>query len=134
MRPFRTCRVASKLAPPKGWAVGLQIEVRKTGEVILLDVRGRATIGASNDLLSSKLREAIESGCSKILVNLEGITQIDSSGISTLVRNYVTMGKKGGMLKIMKPTGRVKEVLEVTRLVSCIPTFDDESKAVASFK
>lgn len=115
-------------------AVGLQIEVRRDGEVTLLDVRGRATIGAGNDLLSAKLREAVEGGCSRILVNLEGITQIDSSGISTLVRNYVTLGKKGGSLKLMKPTGRVKEVLEVTRLVSCIPTFEDEAKALASFK
>jgi anti-sigma B factor antagonist len=114
--------------------VGLQIEVRRDGEVTLLDVRGRATIGAGNDLLSAKLREAVEGGCSKILVNLEGIAQIDSSGISTLVRNYVTLGKKGGTLKLMKPTGRVKEVLEVTRLVSCIPTFEDEAKALASFK
>jgi anti-sigma B factor antagonist len=114
--------------------VGLQIEVRRDGEVTLLDVRGRATIGTGNDLLAAKLREAVEGGCSKILVNLEGIAQIDSSGISTLVRNYVTLGKKGGTLKLMKPTGRVREVLEVTRLVSCIPTFEDEAKALASFK
>lgn len=114
--------------------MGLQVDTRKTGDVTVLDVRGRATIGAGNDLLSGKLREALEGGCAKVLVNLEGITQIDSSGISTLVRTYVTMGKQGAALKLMKPTGRVKEVLEVTRLVRCIPTFDDENKALASFK
>lgn len=115
-------------------SVAVQIDIRKSGDVTLIEVRGRATIGAGNDLLAGKLREAVEGGCTKILVSLEGITQIDSSGISTLVRNYVTLGKKGGAFKLMKPAGRVKEVLEVTRLVSCIPTFDDEAKALASFQ
>lgn len=114
--------------------MAVQIDIRKSGEVTLIEVRGRATIGAGNDLMSGKLREAVEGGATKLLVSLEGVTQIDSSGISTLVRNYVTLGKKGGALKLMKPIGRVRDVLEVTRLVSCIPTFDDEVKALASFK
>lgn len=114
--------------------MAVQIDIRKSGEVTLIEVRGRATIGAGNDLMSGKLREAVEGGAKKLLVSLEGVTQIDSSGISTLVRNYVTLGKKGGALKLMKPIGRVRDVLEVTRLVSCIPTFDDEAKALASFK
>lgn len=114
--------------------MAVQIDIRKSGEVTLIEVRGRATIGAGNDLLSGKLREAVEGGATKLLVSLEGVTQIDSSGISTLVRNYVTLGKKGGALKLMKPIGRVRDVLEVTRLVSCIPTFDDEAKALASFR
>ncbi len=100
----------------------------------ILELRGRATIGSTNETLVAKLREAIDGGATHLLVNLEGVSQIDSSGISTLVRNYVTIGKKGGSLKLMKPVGRVREVLEVTRLTSCIPTFDDESKALASFK
>ena len=112
----------------------MQIDIRKEGAVTLVEVRGRATIGAGNDTLAGKLRETIDGGAAKIVVNLEGITQIDSSGISTLVRNYVTLGKKGGALKLLKPTGRVRDVLEVTRLMSCIPTFDDEAKALASFK
>lgn len=100
----------------------------------LVVLQGRATIGAGNDALVNKLREVVDGGAQKLLVNLEGVSQIDSSGISTLVRNYVTLGKKGGTLKLLKPTGRVKEVLDVTRLTSCIPSFDDEAKAVASFK
>ena len=99
----------------------------------IVELRGRATIGSSNEMLANKLRETVDGGASKLLVNLEGVSQIDSSGISTLVRNYVTLGKKGGALKLMKPAGRVREVLEVTRLTSCIPTFDDETKALASF-
>lgn len=130
MRPFRFMEHA---ASGQG-AVGLQIEIRQSESVTLLDLHGRATIGAGNDVLVNKLREALERGASRVLVNLEGVTQIDSSGISTLVRNYVTLGKKGGALKLLKPTGRVRDVLDVTRLLSCIPTFDDEAKALASFK
>lgn len=114
--------------------MGLQIDVRQSGAVTLVELRGRATIGSSNEMLASKLSEAVAGGASKLLVNLEGVSQIDSSGISTLVRNYVTLGKKGGALKLLKPVGRVREVLEVTRLMSCIPTFDDEATALASFK
>ncbi len=114
--------------------MGLQIEVRQAGGVTLVVLQGRATIGAGNDALVNKLRDVVDGGAQKVLVNLEGVSQIDSSGISTLVRNYVTLGKKGGTLKLLKPIGRVKEVLDVTRLTSCIPSFDDEAKAVASFK
>jgi len=69
----------------------------------------------------------------KLLVNLAGTTQIDSSGISTIVRTFVTMERAGGNLRLLGPSGRVREVLEVTRLLSSIPTYDDEAKAVASF-
>ena len=114
--------------------VGLQIEVRQSGEVTILDLQGRATIGLGNDLLNSRLRQLVEGGSHKLLINLAGTSQIDSSGISTLVRTFVTLGRKGGGLRLLNPIGRVKDVLEVTRLLTSIPTFDDEAKAVASFK
>jgi anti-sigma B factor antagonist len=114
--------------------VGLQIAVRQAGDVTVLDLQGRATIGLGNDLLNTKLRQVVEGGARKVLVNLEGTSQIDSSGISTLVRTFVTLGRVGGSLKLLKPMGRVRDVLEVTRLMTSIPTFDDEGQAVGSFR
>ena len=114
--------------------MGLQIEVRKKGEVTLLDLKGRATIGLGNDLLNTKLRQVVEGGARKVVANLAGLNQIDSSGISTLVRTFVTLSRSGGSLKLLGAAGRVKEVLEVTRLLTTIPSFDDETKAVESFK
>src|SRR5271155_670446 len=115
-------------------SMGLQIVARKSGDVTIVDLQGRITIGVSNDTLGNELRKFAELGPSCVLVNLAGVTQVDSSGISTIVRAFVTLERLGGSLKILSPTGRVREVLELTRLIRCIPTFTDEAKAIASFR
>ena len=71
--------------------MGLQISSRKSGDVVIFDLQGRATIGRRSDELSAELRKAIDGGNRKILVNLTGVSQVDSSGISTIVRNFVTV-------------------------------------------
>ncbi len=114
--------------------MGLEIVVRETGDVTILDLNGRATIGLGNDMLNAKLRQVVEGGCKKLLINLAGMSQIDSSGISSIVRTFVTLERNQGTLRLLNPVGRVKEVLAVTRLLAAIPTFDSESAAVSSFK
>lgn len=114
--------------------MGLQISSREVGDVTVVDLRGRATLGAGNDALSAELRKLVESGPAKIVVNLEGVTQMDSSAISTLVRSFVTAERGGGKLKLLHPNGHVRAVLELTRLTQSIPTYYDESAALASFR
>ena len=114
--------------------MGLQIVARKSGDVIVLDLVGRVIIGVSNDSLSAELRKLAETAPCNVLVNLSGVTQMDSSGISTLVRSFVTLERQGGSLKLLNACGHVKEVLELTRLIQSIPSFTDEAKAVASFR
>jgi len=114
--------------------MGLQITSRKSGNVTILDLVGRIIIGSSNDSLGVELRKLAEGGPSEVVVNLAGVTQIDSSGISTLVRSFVSLERQGGGLKILNPTGHVKEVLELTRLINSIPAFTDEGKAIAAFR
>lgn len=114
--------------------MGLQISSRKLGEVTVLDVRGRATLGAGNDALSAELRKLAEAEAGDVLVNLAGVSQVDSSGISTIVRTFVTLERRGGKLKLLSPTGHVRDVLELTRLIQSIPTYYDESAALASFQ
>jgi anti-anti-sigma factor len=129
MRPLSTVARAAWEAN-----MGLQISTRKSGNVTIVDLAGRIVIGVSNDSLSAELRKFAEAGASEIVVNLEGVAQIDSSGISTLVRSFVTLERQGGGLKILNPTGHVKEVLELTRLIQAIPAFTDEGKAIAAFR
>jgi len=114
--------------------MGLQISARKSGNVTILDVVGRIIIGTSNDTLSAELRKLAEGGASEVVVNLVSVSQMDSSGISTLVRSFVTLERQGGGLKLLNPTGHVREVLELTRLIQSIPTFTDEAKAVSAFR
>jgi anti-anti-sigma factor len=114
--------------------MGLQIAARKAGNVTILDLQGRITIGNSNDALGAELRRLAEIAPCDVLVNLAGVQQVDSSGISTLVRSFVTLERNAGSLKLLNPTGHVREVLELTRLIQSIPTYTDEAKAVASFR
>jgi anti-sigma B factor antagonist len=114
--------------------MGLQITKRVSGNVTILELQGRMIIGSGNDALATELRKLAEAGPSEVLVNLAGVAQIDSSGISTLVRSFVTLERQGGGLKILNPTGHVKEVLELTRLIHSIPAFTDEAKAIAAFR
>jgi anti-anti-sigma factor len=132
--PGQSQRAFEAVEPAAEANMGLQIATRKSGNVIVLDLQGRIIIGVSNDALSAELRKLAETAPCDILVNLSGVTQMDSSGISTLVRSFVTLERHGGSLKILNPTGHVKEVLELTRLIQSIPSFTDEAKAVASFR
>lgn len=114
--------------------MGLQLSSRKSGDVTIVDLRGRVTIGRPNDALSAELRKLAEAGPCDILVNLAGVTQVDSSGISTIVRSFVTLERRGGRLKLVNAVGHVREVLELTRLIRSIPTFENEAAALASFR
>ena len=114
--------------------MALQISARKSGNVTILDMRGRIMIGPSSDAFRADLRKLAESMPCDILVNLAEVTQMDSTGISTLVQSYVTLKRDGGSLKILNPTGYVREVLEVTGLDNCLPTYTDEATALASVR
>jgi anti-sigma B factor antagonist len=112
----------------------LEISIRQSGDVTIVDLQGRATIGANTDLLNRHLRKLAAGGGLKLLVNLAGLTMMDSSGIATIAGTYVSLIRQGGRLKLLRPSGRVREVLTVMRLLDSIPTFEDEVEALASFR
>ena len=112
----------------------LQISIRESGDVTILDLRGRATIGADSDLLISHLQTLAANGVRKLLLNLADLTQLDSSGISAITATYVSLSRQGGSLKLLCPCGRVRAVLRVIRLLDIVPTFEDETQAMASFQ
>jgi len=111
----------------------LTIDRRMAGDVVVLDLKGRATIGREADRLNEVLRRELSSGTRKLLVNLNELTQVDSSGLATLVRSFVSMGCSGGMMRLVVPPGRVHEVFEVTQLSRAITCYSDEASALASF-
>jgi anti-sigma B factor antagonist len=117
----------------EGAGVDLQISIRESGGVTIVDLQGRATIGADSDLLNGYLQELVTKGVRKLLVNLGGVTQLDSSGISAIAGTSVSLGQQGGSLRLLCPRGRVQAVLRVIRLPDIIPTFEDETEALASF-
>jgi anti-sigma B factor antagonist len=114
--------------------MGLQISMRKSENVTILDLQGRIVIGESNDSFAAQLLKLAESRPCDVLVNLTHVTQADSSGIGTLVKLFVTLRRDGGNLKILNPVGMVRDVLVVTGLINCLPTYSDEESAIASFR
>jgi anti-sigma B factor antagonist len=111
----------------------MEINVRESGGIFLLEVHGRLTIGEPSEQLTSALESAIGRGARKVIVNLNGVPQIDSSGISSLVRISIRLARENGALHLVCGPGRVRDSLTVTRLVEAIPTLDSDASALKSF-
>src|SRR5712671_4825370 len=111
----------------------MEISVRKQNGIHLLVVSGRLTIGEPSEQLNEALQSIVKDGGRKVVINLNGVPQIDSSGISSLVRISIQLAREGGAVHLVCGPGRVRDALTVTRLVEAIPTFDSESSAIAAF-
>jgi anti-sigma B factor antagonist len=113
--------------------MALELAKRVSGEVTIVDLRGRCTLGDETEHLDLELKKLMDGGCRKLLLNLTELLQIDSTGVSVIVATYVTLRRLKGEVKLLHPTGRVQTVLEITHMLQVIPNFEDEDKAVASF-
>jgi anti-sigma B factor antagonist len=111
----------------------MEISVSEADGIHRLNVRGRLTIGEPSDQLNEALKSVVEKGGRKVLINLNGVPQIDSSGISSLVRVSIQLAREGGAVHLVCSPGRVRDALTVTRLVEAIPTFDTDAAALAKF-
>jgi anti-anti-sigma factor len=111
----------------------LEVSARESGGVHYLQVHGRLTIGEPSEHLNEFTQQLLERGARKMVINLNDIPQIDSSGISSLVKLSICLARQGGGLHLVCGPGRVRDALTVTRLIEAIPTFDSEASASASF-
>jgi anti-anti-sigma factor len=111
----------------------LEVSARETDGIHYLQVHGRLTIGEPSEHLNDFTQKLVQRGARKLVVNLNDIPQIDSSGISALVKLSISLARQGGGLHLVCGQGRVRDALTVTRLVEAIPTFDSEAAASASF-
>jgi anti-sigma B factor antagonist len=112
----------------------MQIEERVVGEVTILDLKGKMTLGEGDELLKDKINSLIHQGHKKLLLNLEGVPYIDSAGLGEIVRTYTTVSRQGGSLKLVNLTKRITDLLSITKLLTVFETFDTEKEAVASFQ
>ena len=111
----------------------MKIAMRQVGEVTVLEPSGKITIGVGDVALREAVVEQIEAGHLKILVDLAGVTTMDSSGIGELVSAYTTVSNRGGALKLLHLPPKVHDILAITQLITVFEVFDDEAEAVASF-
>ena len=111
----------------------MQIDERAVGEVKVLDIKGKVTMGEGNELLKDKVNSLVNQGYKKIVLNLEGVPYIDSAGLGEVVRTYTTVSRQGGSLKLLNLTKRITDLLSITKLLTVFETFDSENDAVRSF-
>ncbi len=112
----------------------MKIDARHEQGVTILDPKGKITIGVGDVALRNSVAEALEAGARNILVNLGGVTTIDSSGIGELVSAYTTVTNRGGKLKLENLPPKVTDILQITQLISVFEVHDNEAEALASFR
>jgi anti-sigma B factor antagonist len=111
----------------------INISERQAGDVTVLDLDGKVTIGEGSVALRTAIRRLLGEGKSKILLNLAGVSYIDSSGIGELVSSFTAVKKEGGNLKLLNLTQRIQDLLAITKLLTVFDTYDDEAAALSSY-
>ena len=112
----------------------LNINERQAGDVTVLDLSGKITIGEGSVALRTAIRRLLEEGKKRILLNLAGVSYIDSSGIGELVSSFTAINKEGGQLKLLNLTQKLRDLLTITKLLTVFDVYESEADALNSFK
>ena len=107
--------------------------VRHTGDVAIVDLAGRLTLGEGSGALRSTIKDLIAQGDKKILLNLKDVSYIDSSGLGEMIGSYASVANAGGRIKLLNAENRVRDLLTVTKLYSVFEDYSNEAIAVISF-
>jgi anti-sigma B factor antagonist len=107
--------------------------VRHAGPVAIVDLEGRITVGEGCGVVRKTIRDLVNSGARNILLNLRGVSYVDSSGLGEMAGSYVTVAKLGGQLKLVHAQARIDNLLQVTKLYALLVAFNDEAEALRSF-
>lgn len=111
----------------------MKIEVQHLMGVNVLYPKGKITIGAGDVSLRAAVDDCLNSGATQILINMEGVTTIDSSGVGELISAYTRTTNHGGKLKLCNLPDKVNDVLTITQLITVFDVYEDEMEVVESF-
>src|SRR5918911_3933375 len=112
----------------------LNISERQAGDVTVLDLGGKITIGEGSVSLRGAIRRLVEEGKKKLLLNLGQVSYVDSSGVGELVASFITVTREGGQLKLLNLTRKIQDLLAITKLLTVFDVYEDEAAALNSFK
>jgi anti-sigma B factor antagonist len=115
-------------------ACNLDIETKTLDGVKLVKLKGRLSMGPPLDRFNATMTELLGQGQNRIVLDLEEVPTIDSSGIGTLVRHLTTAKQTGGAIRLLKPSKFTVQTLKMVGLLNLFTTFDDSKEAVASFQ
>jgi len=107
---------------------------REVDVITIVDLSGRISLGEGSALLRKTVRDLLENGQTKILLNLGDVNYIDSSGIGELVSGFTAVRSREGQLKLLNLTKKVHDLLQITKLFTVFEVYSDEGTAVESFR
>ena len=113
--------------------MSVKLNTRQVGDVSVVDVAGRITLGEGSSAMRDALRDMVAKNQKKILLNLGDVTYIDSSGIGELVSGFTSVTNSGGQLKLLGLNKRVKDLLQITKLYTVFDVHEEEASAIRSF-
>lgn len=114
--------------------MSLTMSRRALGDVTIFDMGGRITLGEGSRTLSEKVREELRQGRRNLILNLQELSYMDSSGIQELTSAFTNATSQGGDLKLLNPSKKIRDLLQITKLYTVFEVFDDEALAVRSFQ
>jgi len=113
--------------------MALQIDRRDLGGITILDLTGKVVRGEEVRALNELVKRLVAEQQSKIVLNLEKVSYVDSTGVGTLVHCFTAAKAAGGGLRLAKPDERFREVLKLTNLLGVLDIYANEEEAIASF-
>ncbi|BBB32220.1 anti-sigma B factor antagonist [Thermotomaculum hydrothermale] len=112
----------------------MKIKTREVGDVTVVEINGKITIGEGDVALRNTIKELLEKGRKKIVIDMKNVSYMDSSGVGELASAYTTTKKQGGELKLANLNTKVHDLLQLTTLISIFEVFDSTAEACASFE
>lgn len=112
----------------------LYATIREVDAIAIVDLSGRISLGEGSALLRKTIRDLLDNGRRKILLNLGDVNYIDSSGIGELVSGFTAVRSREGELKLLNLTRKVHDLLQITKLFTVFDVHSDEATAVRSFR
>jgi len=113
--------------------MSLKMRTREANGIVIIDLSGQITLGEASASVRDEVRDQTSHGSRKILLNLADVTYIDSAGLGELTAAFMSVKNRGGELKLLNLTKRVRDVMQITKLYTVFDVHDDERKAIASF-
>ncbi|MBV9611639.1 MAG: STAS domain-containing protein [Acidobacteriaceae bacterium] len=113
--------------------MALTAKTRRVGNVAIVDLSGKVTLGENTGILRDELKSLLAQGNKQIILNMKDVSYVDSAGLGELVGAYTTATNQGGAVKLLHLQGKMRDLMQITKLHTIFPAFEDEQKAVSSF-
>jgi anti-sigma B factor antagonist len=113
--------------------MSIKLTTREKGDVTIVDISGKLTLGEGSSALREKMWELVEAGSKQVLLNMASVSRIDSSGIGELAVGYTNVTSAGGEMKLLNLDNHVEDLLRITKLCEVFETYEDEDSAIRSF-